>query len=380
MNTEARTLFRWSNCEVTESVFLPPPPDFHSEISDNNSQGFVTSTQISEGSNSADLFSSPPKKKICHEKFSKQEALDLMESAADHAEAAQQMLELLAGRTFANVSGEDLFDMEKVQDKLRRKLDRLTKEVKTRKFKHHKLKDPEILEVTFCRKDEYSFLDNLEKVDEMSTPEQAEPSQAQPSQPISAAPQYRKRLTELKDWKRVMSRTKQSYEAVQQEAIEQGVTVTQLLALHSYRANYNSNRRLALLQKQIYEEQDTKPKSKMTVEMALHVVERFKLGKGRYRELKILLSQFLSLPDYSVVSSLRRSFCPDILPYLDDNEEIIGVCAKVSDCLRSHCLRMIQAGDLELEDVDCSLTMNVTVGIDGRGDEKEYQQRSQVFE
>ena len=120
--------------------FLPPPPDFHSEISDNISQGFVTSTQISEGSNSADLFSSPPRKKICHEKFSKQEALDLMESAADHAEAAQQMLELLAGRTFANVSGEDLFDMEKVQDKLRRKLDRLTKEVKIRKFKHHKLK------------------------------------------------------------------------------------------------------------------------------------------------------------------------------------------------------------------------------------------------
>ena len=92
MNTEARTLFRWSNCEVNESVFLPPPPDFHSEISDNNSQGFVTSTQISEGSNSADLFSSPPKKKICHEKFSMQEALDLMESAADHTEAAQKML------------------------------------------------------------------------------------------------------------------------------------------------------------------------------------------------------------------------------------------------------------------------------------------------
>ena len=198
-----------------------------------------------------------------------------------------------------------------------------------------------------------------------------------------------------------------SYEAVQQDAMQQvdffivsivteiyqtvfplkkfikkyamqGVTVTQLLALHSYRANYTCNRSLAAMQKQIYEEKDIMEKTKMTTEMALHIVERFKLGKGRYRELKIILSQFVTLPDYSLVSNLRRSFCPEIMPYRGVDEEIIGVCANVSECLKSHCLRMIQAGDLNLQDVDCSLTMSVTVGIDGRGDEKEYQQRSQV--
>ena len=119
-------------------------------------------------------------------------------------------------------------------------------------------------------------------------------------------------------------------------------------------------------------------KLKMTAEMALHIVERFKLGKGRYRELKIILSQFVTLPDYSSVSILRRSFCPEVMPYIGAGEETLGVYANISECLKSHCMRMIQAGDLDLQDVKCSLTMNVTVGIDGRGDEKEYQQRSQV--
>ena len=156
------------------------------------------------------------------------------------------------------------------------------------------------------------------------------------------------------------------------------MSVTQLLALHSYRANYNTNRRIAQMEKQIYEGQDVMVKVKMTEEMALHIVERFKLGKGKYRELKILLRPFVILPDYSLLSSLRRSFCPVIHPYHDDDNEIIGVFAKICDSLKSHCLRMIQSGDLQLENTESSLCMNVTVGIDGRGDEKEYQQRSQV--
>ena len=154
--------------------------------------------------------------------------------------------------------------------------------------------------------------------------------------------------------------------------------MTKLLALHSYRANYNSNRTLAKLQKQIYEGQDIFQRETMTEAMALHIVERFKLGKGNYRELKVLLRPFVNLPNYSLLSSLRKSFCPDLHSYHNEDKEIIGVCAKVFEALKSHCLRMIQSGDLQLEHTESSLCMNLTVGIDGRGDEKEYQQRSQV--
>ena len=154
--------------------------------------------------------------------------------------------------------------------------------------------------------------------------------------------------------------------------------MTKLLALHSYRANYNHRRSLAKLQKDIFEEKDILLRSTISTELALHIVERLKLGKGRYRELKILMRPYLILPDYSLVSALRRSFCPDIWPYLDENDEVIGVSAHLGECLKSHCLRMIQAGDINLEKVEASLSMGVTVGIDGRGDEKEYQQSSQL--
>ena len=101
--------------------------------------------------------------------------------------------------------------------------------------------------------------------------------------------------------------------------------MSELLALHSYRANYNTDKLLAHLMKQIYEGQYVRSKFKMNDEMALHIVERFKLGKGKYRELKIILRQFVTLPDYSHISSLRKSFCPEILPYTDENGEVIGV-------------------------------------------------------
>ena len=111
MSSDTRTILRWSDCELsTES--LPKPPDFV-ETCENESQDFVTSTQIPTLSATPDLLSSPPKKKVCQDKFSKYEALDMVASATNHAEAAQTMLELLAERTFSDISGQDLLELQK---------------------------------------------------------------------------------------------------------------------------------------------------------------------------------------------------------------------------------------------------------------------------
>ena len=66
-------------------------------------------------------------------------------------------------------------------------------------------------------------MDNLEKSKDSNTSEDSTPIEStdtQPSQPI-AGPQYRKKLSDLKDWDRVMSRSKASYEAVQLDVIKQ---------------------------------------------------------------------------------------------------------------------------------------------------------------
>ena len=108
MAYEARTILRWSDCEVnTESLHLPQPPDFVKRS--------FSESQIPIHGDSADLCSSPLKKRVCHEKFSKKEALDIVASATNHKEAAQSMLELLAGRTFNDISGEDLIELEKTR-------------------------------------------------------------------------------------------------------------------------------------------------------------------------------------------------------------------------------------------------------------------------
>ena len=137
MASEVITILRWSDCA---EELLPSPPDFLSESLKNYSEDFVTTTQIADHGDCAEIHNSPPKKKVCQDKFSKQEALNMVETVSNHAEAAQRILELLADRTFTDVSGDDLAELGRKQNAVRLKLDRLCKEVNTRKFRHIKAK------------------------------------------------------------------------------------------------------------------------------------------------------------------------------------------------------------------------------------------------
>ena len=93
--------------------------------------------------------------------------------------------------------------------------------------------------------------------------------------------------------------------------------------------------------------------------------------------MRMLLRPHASFSDYSAVSSLWRSFCPDILPYSNEGQ-VVGVFVHLEAALQSHMKRLVKSGSFQLEEVDSSLALNVTIGIDGRGDEKEYLQKSQV--
>ena len=67
----------------------------------------------------------------------------------------------MADRTFSDLSREDLSILLKKEDNLRVKLNKLDKEVKTKKFCYKIKKNPNLLDVTFCKKEDYSFLDTL---------------------------------------------------------------------------------------------------------------------------------------------------------------------------------------------------------------------------
>jgi hypothetical protein len=257
-------LLWWSTCD--EELVLEPLPEF---VDDHNvSAEVVTSTQNEDY---FDVLKSPARKKFCKEKITKQEALDAVEQAASYAEAVSNILKQLADQTLSNVSEDDMAALELKQGVLKVRLTRLINDVKTRKFRHQQSNNPEILEATFCKREDFSFLDHIS-----SSLDTSSESLEDTEQNVSSAPVYRKKLGNLKDWKYVLERTKGSYEAIQQDAIQQGVSVTQLLALHSYRENYSTNKKMAHLQKLIYEDKDLTNKASMSTEMALHIVERLR--------------------------------------------------------------------------------------------------------
>ena len=133
MSGDNRTLLRWSDCNLNESFLLPPPPEFFNEPQDDAGL-FATSTQISFDQDLPDI-SSPVKKKSCIEKLTKKEALEFLTNASKQTEAAQKILEVLADRTFSNISDDDLTDLKKAQKILENELCRLSKEIKTRNFR-----------------------------------------------------------------------------------------------------------------------------------------------------------------------------------------------------------------------------------------------------
>ena len=126
----------------------------------------------------------------------------------------------------------------------------------------------------------------------------------------------------MKDWKHILARTKKSYDAVKEDAQKQGVSTTQLLALHMYRENYNTNRDLAILSYKIYMKEDIKRPKLVDNERALHISERLKLGRGRYTDLKILMKSFITLPSYAELCLLRRAYSPNIHPFVNQDNQV----------------------------------------------------------
>ena len=122
----------------------------------------------------------------------------------------------------------------------------------------------------------------------------------------------------------------------------------------------------------------------------LWLATRNNLGRIRYTNLRLQLLKHVKLQPYSFLSELRMSLCPTLQPWPLESSSGLevqrGVYANLGEAVRCVLQRMIQYGGFELfpsccsSDVqDCSnLVANVHLSGDGRGDEKEYSQVSQV--
>ena len=72
--------------------------------------------------------------------------------------------------------------------------------------------------------------------------------------------------------------------------------------------------------------------------MSLHLVERLRIGRGKWTDLRLLLKPFVKLSPYNEISLLRMKLCPALLQYPFDREEKLGV---VADLKESVCLNLL---------------------------------------
>ena len=119
--------------------------------------------------------------------------------------------------------------------------------------------------------------------------------------------------------------------------------------------------------------------------MSLHLVERLRIGRGKWTDTRLLLQPYVNLSPYYEISQLRMSLSPDLVPYPFDEHQKLGVVANLHECLVIHLLRGVQYWSTFITPCECVVScicFNYAARIvgcaDGRGDEKEHAQKSQV--
>ena len=119
------------------------------------------------------------KRRKVQEKFTKKDAVEIMDKIGEYAETAQYLLESMGDRTFSDLDGKDLEEFKRKEKALRTRLGKLDKAMKDRKFQYKLSKDPSLLEVTFCKKEEFSFLENLQPYANSEDSDSSQPNSAE---------------------------------------------------------------------------------------------------------------------------------------------------------------------------------------------------------
>ena len=170
-----------------------------------------------------------------------------------------------------------------------------------------------------------------------------------------------------------------------------GISLAQAAGYLIYRHYWLSDKKLAGLGADLF-----RAKSKLlTVSevpplTCLWLATRNNLGRIRYTNLRLQLLKHVKLQPYSFLSELRMGLCPNLHPWPLESSSGLevqrGVYANLGEAVRCVLQRMIECGSCEwfpsccsTADQNCAnLVATVHLSGDGRGDEKQYRQVSQV--
>ena len=174
-------------------------------------------------------------------------------------------------------------------------------------------------------------------------------------------------------------------------AILNCITLAQAAGYLIYRHYWNSDKETAKLGAALFRAK-SKPSAVNEVPTltCLWLATRNNIGRIRYTNLRLQLLKHVKLQPYSFLSELRLALCPTLFPWPLESSSGLevqrGVYANLGEAVRCVLQRMIEYGGSEWfpsccssDDQDCSnLVATVHLSGDGRGDEKQYSQVSQV--
>ena len=170
-----------------------------------------------------------------------------------------------------------------------------------------------------------------------------------------------------------------------------GITVAQAAGYLIYRHYWLPDKATANIGAALFRAK-SKPSavSEVPTLTCLWLAARNNVGRIRYTNLRLQLLRHVKLQPYGFLSELRLALCPTLHPWPLESSSGLevqrGVYADLGEAVRCVLLRMIEYGGSEWFPSCCStgnqncanLVAKVHLSGDGRGDEKQYSQVSQV--
>ena len=252
------------------------------ELGDGNiGEGELSDGEFSDGELSdGELSDGEPGTSGAIKKFTKRKTIELVkEEEGDTQKVAETMLKVVVGDSLDELGSQCERKKEMAVKNLGSKISKLVKADKEKKFRHR----PEELEDSFDVGSQSSLKEHVKEGKSKEEPkleDKTEERTVKNTKKIPRIPLNRcKRLEDAKD------RTDDILGAVKDEAVRQMVTPTALLAFLLYRLNYVKRRTFAQKMLKLFENDEWSEEA-MGVEKALALLERRKLGKGGYREVR----------------------------------------------------------------------------------------------
>ena len=254
-----------------------------------------------------DEYSSIPKGKKC---FTRSEILTKLKSnESDVQRVVSEMIEELCP---FDVNDEDalaiedrLERLEKVSRNLQTKVYKLKSKLKDRKFRHK----PEFLEETEVSSSQYSLFESQEYQDFSEEKDYVPPK--------SYAGKYNKKplnqdLTKFSRRRRVMTKR----DTLKEWALEEGVSVTELLGYFLHLENYTDSRKVASVGWKLFIGEDNiSEKPKLSLEEAIWLREKAGMSEAVYQEVRLRLLDRIFIPPTNIVREENKKHRPELVEY-----------------------------------------------------------------